>query len=70
MIIKKIHAAEAYRNEAKLNYIHPLWFYQKPSKDLSKGETREIHGKKLSRSLVEHSSVVQTKEILASQLRE
>ena len=70
MIIKKIHAAEAYRNEAKLNYIHPLWFCQKSSKDLSKGETREIHGKKLSRSLVEHSSVVQTKEILASQLRQ
>ena len=70
MIIKKIHAAKAYRNEVKFNYIYPLRFYQKSSKDLSKAETLEIHGKKLSRSLVEHSSVVQTKEILASQLRE
>ena len=33
---KKIHAAEAYRNGAKLNYVHPLWFYQKYSTDSSK----------------------------------
>ena len=58
--------------EMKRNWIifTPYGFVKKSSKDLSKGETREIHGKKLSRSLVEHSSVVQTKEILASQLRE
>ena len=34
---KKIHAAEAYRDGAKLNYIQPLWFYQKSSTDPSKG---------------------------------
>ena len=37
IIIKKIHAADAYRNVGKLNYVHPLWFYQKFSTDPSKG---------------------------------
>ena len=26
MEVKKIHASEAYRNRAKLSYVHPLWF--------------------------------------------
>ena len=34
---KKIHAAKAYRNGAKLNYVHPLWLYQKSSTDPCKG---------------------------------
>ena len=34
---QKIQAAEAYRNGAKLNYHHPLWFYQKSSTDPSVG---------------------------------
>ena len=33
--IKKIHAAKAYRNGAKLNYVYPLWFDQKSSTDSS-----------------------------------
>ena len=37
---------EAYRNGVKLSYIHPLWSYQKYLADPSKGEPREIHGKK------------------------
>ena len=46
---KTVYVAEAYRNGAKLNYVLPLWFYQKSLTDLSKGEPREIHGKKKSR---------------------
>ena len=42
-----MHAAEPYRNGAKLNYIHPhLWFCQKSSTNPSKGEPHEIHRKK------------------------
>ena len=37
---------EAYRNGVKLSYIHPLWSYQQYLTDPSKGEPREIHGKK------------------------
>ena len=44
--IKEMHAAKTYRNGAKLNYIHPLWFYQKSSTDPSKGEPYEIQEKK------------------------
>ena len=33
---KKMHAAEAYRNGAKLNYVHPMWFYQKSLTNRSK----------------------------------
>ena len=45
---KKIHAAKAYRNRAKLNYTHPLCFKQKSLTDHSKGEPHEIHEKKES----------------------
>ena len=34
---KKLHVAEAYRNGAKLNYVHPLCFYKKSSTDPSDG---------------------------------
>ena len=40
---EKIYFAEAYRNGAKLNYIHPLWFYQKFLTDYRRGS----HGKKI-----------------------
>ena len=43
LLNKKIHAVETCRNGAKLNYIHPLWFYQKSLTDSWKGEPCEIH---------------------------
>ena len=43
---KKIHAAEAYRNGAKLNYICFLWSYQISLADLTKEQPCEVHEKK------------------------
>ena len=43
---EKMYFAEAYRNGAKLNYIHPLWFYQKFSTDYRRhSHGKRIHGK-------------------------
>ena len=43
---KKIHAAKAYRNGAKLNYVHPPMVLSKIFEDPCKAKPRETHRKK------------------------